>query len=130
MSSAEAEVYTALTSYAGLQTLVTNGDSPETFRIYPLVMPQDETLPAVVYQRIVGNRITTLSDAGGTGVERVVFQFTTWSTTMLEAHDVMEQVRLALVAASFEIVPLSNRSVHEPQTRLFGMEYDFAIWHR
>lgn len=130
MADAEANVYAALTGYAGLTALVNNGDSPLTYRIYPLVMPQDPTVPAVVYQRIVGSRILTMSNAGGSGVERIVFQFTTWSRTMNEAHDVMEQVRLALNAANFAAIPLSNRTTHEPDTRLYGMEYDFSVWHR
>jgi len=130
MASAEADVYTALTGYAGLQALIPTTDSPVQYKVYPILMPQDVTYPAVVYQRIVGTRANLMADGGGSGVERVLFQFTAWATTMLAAYNVMEQVRLALVAASFEVVFQVSRAGHEPDTGLFSFTYDIAVWHR
>jgi hypothetical protein len=130
MAAAEENLYTELTGFAGLQALVANSDSPITYRVYPLLMPQDGTLPAVVYQRIVGTREVTLADSGGSGVERVLFQLTSWATTLDAAHDVAEQVRLALAAAAFEVVVQDNRTGYESDTRLFSFTYDIAMWHR
>jgi len=121
--AAEVNVYEALTGFAGLQALVST-------RIYPSVMPQDVDKPAVVYFRVVGNREVLLADGGGSGVERVLFQFTSWAKSMSESYAVAEQVRLALAAASFETVVQVNRSGYEPDTRLFSFTYDIAIWHR
>jgi hypothetical protein len=72
----------------------------------------------------------TLADSGGSGVERIDFQLTTFAETFEEAYDVMDQVRLALAAASYSVVPLNNRADYEPDTRIYKMEYDFAMWHR
>ena len=130
MADAEANLYSTLTGFAGVQALVNNGDSPQTYRIYPMLMKQDDTLPAIVYQRIVGNRIVVMDDNSGSAPERIVFQITTWAVTSNAANDLMEQVRQAFAAATYEVVPLSNRSMFESDTRLFGMQYDFAMWHR
>lgn len=130
--TADEDLYTVLTSYAGLQALVGNGDSPETFRIYPVVMPQEESdKPAITYQRITGARINTMSDAGGSGVQNILYQITSWSRTHKEAHAVIEQVRLALFNnTTFQTVPINNRDNYESQTKLYSVEYDFSVWHR
>lgn len=128
--SASSTLVTTLKAYAGLQALIGNGDTPETYRVYPLVMPQDATRPNVVYQVIAATRQNTIADAGGTGVERVLFQITAWADTHLAAENVMEQVRLALKADPVSYVPISMDHVYEPQTKLYGVRRDFAQWYR
>ena len=130
MADAEANLYSTLSGFAGVQALVNNGDSPQTYRIYPMLMKQDDTRPAIVYQRIVGNRVVLLEGNSGSAPERIVFQITAWAVTMQAATGLIEQARQAFAAATYEVVPLSNRSTFESNTRLFGMQYDFAMWHR
>ena len=45
---------------AGIQGLVNNGDSPETYRIFHDPLPQEVTFPALSYQRISSPRTNTL----------------------------------------------------------------------
>ena len=130
MASAEENVYSELIGFAGLQALVANADSPPTYRIYPTVMQHGSDLPALVYFRAVGDHEILLADGSGGTPERVLFQFTAWADSMKSAYDVAEQVRLALAAASFEVVVQINRSDYEPETRLFSFTYDIAVWHR
>lgn len=120
--TAEASLYTALTDHAGLTALV-------SARIYPLVIPPDPTLPAIAYQRIVSTPVETM-DQSGSGVDRVVFQVTAWSTTNAEAHSVIAQVDLAMAAASFAVVTLSVRDDYDYETKLFGVSTDYSTWHR
>lgn len=120
--TAEADLYTALTGYAGLTALVST-------RIHPQVMPQDETLPAVVYQRIVGTRVETM-DQSGSGVYRVVFQITAWSTTSVETWSVADQIEAAIDAASFNSIQLSTRADYDADTKLFGVSSDYSMWYR
>lgn len=129
MSGSES-LYSDLIAFAGLQSLVANTDSPVTYRVYPYQMPQDSTLPAVVYQLIAGSRVLTVADDGGTGVERNVYQITAWGETLDDADSVIEQVRLALKDASRNYVPQSKRETFDPDTRLHGVEYDFSQWYR
>ena len=129
MSGSES-LYSDLIDYAGLQALIANTDSPATYRVYPYQMPQDITLPAVVYQLIGGTRVISLADDGGTGVERNVYQVTAWAETLDSADSVIEQVRLALKNADRNYVPQSKRETFDPETRLHGVEYDFSQWYR
>jgi len=128
--SGSESLYSDLIAFPGLQALVANTDSPVTYRIYPYQIPQDSTLPAVVYQLIAGSRILTIADAGGTGVERNVYQITAWGETLDDADSVIEQVRLALKDSSRNYVPQSKRETFDPDTRLHGVEYDFSQWFR
>ena len=128
--SANTSLYATLAAYAGLQALIGNGDSPVTSRIHPHLMPQDPTLPAVTYQLVAGTRANTLSDAGSTGVERNMYQLVAWATTLSSADAVMDQVRLALKNAAINYVPLSKRESYDSETKLFGVQYDFAQWYR
>jgi hypothetical protein len=119
-----------ITAYAGVQALITNGDSPATYRIYPTLMPQDSTLPVVVYDLITGLRMNTIADAGGTGVEKNVFQVNAWATTLAGAEALAEQVRLALKSAGRNYVPLYKRNDYDGETRLWTVVYDFSQWYR
>ena len=129
--SIDTAIVAALTGHAGLQALIGNDDSPETYRLTPLVQEQGGALPAVVYQRVVGAPEITLTDPSSSGVERVVYQFTAWAATHAAAHAVIEQVRLALRAATTVTAwPLSLRDLYDPEAMAFGAAYDFSIWYR
>jgi len=57
-SSINNGIYSRLSSYTTLTALVNK-------RIYPIILPQDCELPAVVYQRISGPRIHAMGDDPG-----------------------------------------------------------------
>jgi len=127
MSSAE--LYSDLISFAGLQALLGNGDSPETYRVYPSVAPQGVETPYLIYQLVSGNRQVPLTDAGGTGVENNLYQLSAFGNTLEIVDDVAEQARLALADSSAnEYVPINKREWYETETRLFVVQYDFSQW--
>ena len=56
----EEGLVTHLRADAGIQALVGNGDSPETYRIFQELLPQEVTYPALSYQRISSPHELTL----------------------------------------------------------------------
>lgn len=63
-------------------------------RIYPNVIPQDATLPAIAYQRISGPRVMKHSGASGLAFARI--QYSCTAATYSAAKALLHQVRAAL----------------------------------
>lgn len=63
-------------------------------RIYPDVLPQNPTLPAITFGWAGGMRFHHLTGASGLSGPRI--QFDCWATTYLGAEAVYEALRLAL----------------------------------
>ena len=59
-------------------------------RIYPLVRPQNATLPAITYQRISAPRTT--SHSGDSNLSNPRYQFNCWSYSYLEARSMAERL--------------------------------------
>jgi hypothetical protein len=84
----ESLIYNRLSTFAGLSALVNT-------RVYPLILPQGVTYPAVTYQRTGSEprESCMLSDSGfAYGLFRVI----AWDNTYAGARAVAKQVRLAL----------------------------------
>lgn len=92
--SIETDVIAYLKNDGTLMALVGNGDSPITCRIYPLVLPQNYTAPAVTYQRISGPRVHHLAGAAGRAVPR--FQFDIYGASYSSARAAADALRSAL----------------------------------
>ena len=89
--SLENNLVTYLEGEATILALIGNGDSPETIRLYPLIMPQNTTMPAVVYQRVTGERIHHLSGVSGRATPSI--QFDIYSDSYSEAKSVADALR-------------------------------------
>ena len=95
-------------------------------RIFPLLMPQEPTLPALVYTRISGPRDNTHD--GPSGLVSTRIQISCWATSYKTAKQTADLVRLAL--ADFEKSTLDNElDFYEPDTKLFSVPLDFMILH-
>ena len=106
-------------------------------RLYPDLLPQNPTLPALTYTQVSGIRETNL-DGPMDLVERRI-QIDGWTETALSRETLAEAVRLALngfqgplggspetgrIYAAF----LDNeQSFYEPDTKLFRVSLDFRI---
>ena len=131
MTTPTEAVYTVLSGYAGLQALVGNGDSPETYRIHAILMPQDQSVPAVTFQRVSDERVLTMTDAGGAGVVRDRIRITSWSKTLGEAQAVAEQVRLAMISATtFKSLQVFEADDREIDTLLYSVVSDYSVWYK
>jgi len=83
----EKAITSRLDGYAGLSALIST-------RIYPLKLPQDSTMPAVVYQIVSKTRESAMGSDPGLATARV--RISSFADSYSSAKDVGEQVRAAL----------------------------------
>jgi len=124
MSDIDALLVARLKTYPGLLALVNQ-------RVYPLVLPQKPTLPAVVYQRISGPRDHTHN--GPVGIAQPRYQVTAWAETPTAARAVATQIRLALDcwrpdAYGVGLI-LDDRDLYDPETKWYQVPADFRLVH-
>lgn len=84
----EEAVVTVLLSSGAITALC--GNAP-LHRIYPLAMPQDADLPAIIYQRI--DSLKTTSHSGRSDLARSRFQFTCAGSSYAEVKALAAAVR-------------------------------------
>lgn len=82
--SAGARLHTRLSTHAGTAALVST-------RVYPVILPQNVTMPAIAYQRISGT-----AQNGTTQIREARYQISCWGSTFASAQSVATQVRAAL----------------------------------
>jgi hypothetical protein len=130
MTTPTEAVYSVLSAFAGVQALVGNGDSPETYRIHAILMPQDSSMPAITFQRVSDERINTMSDAGGNGVVRDRIRITSWAKSIAETQALAEQIRLAMKAATtFESLQVFETDDFESDTLYYSTISDYSVWY-
>ena len=122
--SIEETIFSRLSTFAGLIALVST-------RIYPVIMPQGVTHPAVTYQLISGIREAAMGS--DPGMVRARFQFTAWASTHLAARNVIKQVRLALeryrVATVEDCFVETEYDVFDEDAILHGRGLDMIVHH-
>lgn len=126
MAELESVLYTRL---AGQVALVSS-------RIYPLILPQNPTYPAVTYQRIDSPHEGAMG--ADHDVARTRIQVDSWAETYAGAKAVATQVRLALdnwaseavspaiINAAFE----SDGDLYEEEVGVYRVTADYLIWVR
>ena len=98
-------------------------------RVYPLLLPQSPTLPAIVYLKVSGMRVQ--SHNGDSALQHPRFQFSCWAETYTEALAVAEQVRMALqglTAAGVGIYETAH-DFYDTDTGWYHAPVDITIWH-
>lgn len=124
--SIEADIYSSLTAHAGLSALIGT-------RLYPVLLPQNPTYPAVTYQRVSTPRAQAINGTVASAGPR--FQFAAWASTYSSAVSVAAQVRAALIAMSGNIVTVyevlldGEREVWEDDPGVFRRDVDALILH-
>lgn len=122
----ETGIFAQLQADAGVGALA--GD-----RIYPILMPQESTLPAITYQRI-----STRDSYAHDGVQclsKVRMQFDCYAETLLAAEAVAAAVRASLdgqratwgavsILASFRV---NEQSFYDPTVEAYRMSDDYMI---
>lgn len=103
-------------------------------RVYPLSLPQNAVLPAVVVQRVSG--LPDYTHDGDSGLEPGRFQFTSWAESYAAAKATALSVKAALsgykgsmgtvtVGASF----IANElDLNDPDSNLRRVIVDARIW--
>jgi hypothetical protein len=117
----ETALFTHLSTAAGMVALVGT-------RIYPVTLPQQPTLPAVVYQMISSAPIQDRS-AMAAGFTRSRFQFTVWASSDTSAAAVMAALRVAIGTFADVALEQGARMEYEPDTTRWQGMLDYFIWH-
>ena len=99
-------------------------------RVYPMMLPQAPTFPAIVYQRI-----STVPDmlVEGPGFAPIRIQLSMWATTFGGARTLADAVVTALHGYHGGELRLSRLinllDDYEPDTKLFRVIADFRVHH-
>jgi hypothetical protein len=107
--------------FDALKSLVNN-------KVYPIVIPQKATMPAVVYNRIATNAQNVL--AGGATIDQIRFQVDTYATTFAAARTLAAQVRLAMEGAIFKATLQSELDFFEDEINYYRISQDYYVWER
>lgn len=122
MAAIEADLRTALTGHAGFSALVGT-------RVYPQQLPDNPTLPAVVYSRI-SSRYKLAS--GNVPAVRARIQIDCWDDNQVTCWDVADQVHAALDFASptglHVVFPEDDDDGFDTEAQLYRRRIDVFCW--
>lgn len=121
-------LYTLLTGTSAVSAIVGT-------RIYPVVLPQKPTLPAITMQRIPGSRVR--STRGPSGLAQSRYQVDCWAATQTAAEELAGVVRAATdgyrgTVSEVRIGGISvsgDRDFYEPDAKYNRVSFDLIIWH-
>lgn len=120
MALLETKIYSALAANATVAAKV-------GARIYPLIMPQNPTFPALTYQRISSNQINSLG--GFSGLENPHIVINAWGTRYDTVKELAEDVHVTMDAATaFKALMASDIDGYDPDTGLYMVSQDFSCW--
>jgi hypothetical protein len=117
-----------------IQTLIFNAisASPDVIalagsRIYPIRLPRDSELPAVVYR--ISSITPTTSMSGDSGIDNNSVEIVCWAKEYGVAHQLADAVRKALVGESgLRIITDSQDDEEDLETRSYAVNSRFSIW--
>lgn len=93
-------------------------------RVYPVVLPQGVSYPAITYQRVSTARIRAHE---GTSLVGPLFQVTCWHTSPVVARDVKRGVVEAL-EGTYQCLVENTLEMFEPETKLTKVIIDVRLW--
>lgn len=125
----------ALLANAGEVARLVGGPTVTKARVYPLVLPQNPTFPALTHQRVSGVR--ELTHDGPDGVVWCRLQIDTWASSFVSATQLADAVRRVLdgfrgLAGEVTVQRaelLADRHLHEADLNLYRVSQDFGIWY-
>lgn len=119
MSTAGERVWVALLADASVAAVVST-------RVYPLELPQDATLPAIVYSDLGGPRAHSL--AGDSGIGRARVQVDMYAATLDAANALAVLVRTCINAAFGVECPEPQR-IRETELDRYRLTVDYVLDH-
>lgn len=107
--------------YSSIKTLASG-------RVYPMILPENVSMPAIVYQRISSDPIKSLD--GESGIDYVRIQISTWGASYKSAKETSAAVRSALNASSMKITIDNETDDYDPETKHYRVISDFLVWQK
>lgn len=120
MADFQSDLFTALSGYAGLSTLVGN-------RIYPNGAPQDPATPFIVYYEFATPREQTMSCDIAVSKPRI--QYSIYGTSYHQVLDVAAALRSALDASTYMVIYEDERGNKDMTSGLNRRDIDVRITH-
>lgn len=128
-------LYSYLSTYAGLSALIST-------RIYPDILPQDPTYPAITYSDVSEDEVETFNTPNT--LIGPTIQFTCWGETRASTKAVAKQLRLAFknysgvmagesgltVSAIKKINSISDIETENNRIIAYKVMMDFEIWYQ
>jgi len=117
----EQKIYTVLTTSTGISALVGS-------RIYPIVLPQNPTYPAITYQRVGGRRFNSLN--GYSELENPIIQIDVWGGTHAAVIDLGDRIITALHGSTVlkATAPNSPLDIYEDEISVYRRSIDISVW--
>ena len=118
----ETLVLGVLSADTGVQAIVGS-------RIYAMLRPQADPLPALVYQRV--STVPVVSLQGDSSLDQVRLQVSCYASTLLQAKQLAAATRRAINGASgLKSITVMEIDDQDPETKHFRVVVDFNIWQR
>jgi hypothetical protein len=116
----EDAMYSHLSTSTALTAIVGN-------RIYPMLMPQDPTLPAVTFQRISNGPQWSIN--GPCGLDNPHMQVDCWTTSFAGSKALSDALRKAMATAgTYSAVQLTDQDIYEVDTEIYRVSQDYSCW--
>jgi hypothetical protein len=98
-------------------------------RVYPLVAPQNVTLPFIIYTRISNTPQNVIE--GGSTIDQVRIQVDTYASTYDGVKTTSLQVRDAMISSSaFKASMQMEQDFFETEVDYYRVSQDFYVWER
>lgn len=114
VTSAESALYLILSAVSG-------------GRVYPLVLPDNVAVPAIVYQRISTRPINVLD--GTLPYEEIRWQIDAWAMTAPAAMSAFIEARQALLQQPHYFMLDGYSTEYEPDTKRYRVTADVIGWY-
>jgi hypothetical protein len=95
---------------------------------FPNLAAQEAVPPYIVYQRIVS--ITHNNLLGPSDLQNTRVQIDAYAKTYAQAQQIASDIRLAMLAAAFTNLQISEQDFFETEVRLHRVSLDYSIWAR
>lgn len=95
-------------------------------RIYPLLMPQDSAMPAVIYTVVNNRELQSINYREAYGFD-IRIQIDCYSKSFSEVLSVKEAVRSAMHEFKYKAHDFNSRTLYEPEAKLHRQLIEFYI---
>lgn len=132
MTTLDEGIIAYMKATAGITALVST-------RIYPLVLPEKATLPALVVTRISTPRIVSHDTSGATGdLISPRYQFDAWGASQAATKAIADALRAALNGKKGVAGGVTLRAAladdeapeYDPETGLYRTRSDYIVWYQ